>query len=206
MKMLQDDGKLEKTALALPISYSCKFLADNKQAFVNLSSTYTKRTCVPVKSDKIKCQLVLSEMKYVSGDADKKDFAYAFYAQSYMGDARPEAFKDVFFMSEKGVKNTENYFSIKKGESYTINARSNTFEVSLADFESGNFNLQLSANFKTWWTNAYFSELAYSNLSIKEVIVLGQQAAAAPEQNAKTLRASKYDVVVEFKFYLRKVD
>jgi thiol-activated cytolysin len=205
MQMLRDDGKLEKTALALPISYSCKFLADNKQAFVNLFSSYTKRTCVPVKADKIKCQLVLAEMRYVDGDADRKDFAYAFYAQSYKGDMRPPAFQNAFFSSEKGVKNEKSYFPIKKGESYIINERSTPFEVSLADYESGNLSLQLSGHFKTWWTYAYFADLKFSTLSIKEALVLGQQA-AAPEQNAKVLRVQKFDVVVEFKFYLRKVD
>lgn len=206
MQMLRDDGKLEKTALALPISYSCKFLADNKQAFVNLFSSYTKRTCQPVKSDKIKCEFILREIKYVSGDADKKDFAYSFHLQLYKGNQRPPQFQNVFFVAEKGVKNDKDYFTLSKGSSFIIDLKSNVFEVSLDDYNSGNFNLQLDANFKTWWTYSYFSDANVKNISLKEALVIGQQAAASPEQNAKTFQLQKFDVVVEFKYYVRRVD
>lgn len=205
MKMLQDDGKLDKTALALPISYSCKFLADNKQAFVNLFSTYTKRTCVPVKSDKIKCQFVLSEVKYVKGDADSKYFAYGFHLQLYSGNQKPAQYQNLFFVAERGVSNTNDYFTIKKGESVKLDKRSDEFEVSLDDYNSGNFKLQLDANFKTWWTYAYFSPANITSVSLKEALLVGPQA-TSPDVNAKTITMQLYDVTVELKYYVRKVD
>ncbi|MES2849847.1 MAG: thiol-activated cytolysin family protein [Bacteroidota bacterium] len=200
MQMLQDDGKLEKTALALPISYSCKFLADNKQAFVNLFSSYTKRTCKPVKSDRIKAVLKLEKITYVSGDRDEVRWGVIFEAKTYKTEKTTST---PFLMSYKKAwaeSDRPNFIVLKKGSAYEIDVTTAPFEFNIADFQNGEQKIDLRAAvvkidwgvFGDDYTSAFFDK----TVMMKDALKLDSGPAAIP----KTFVVQYEDAKLEFTY------
>jgi len=200
MKMLQDDGRLDKTALALPISYSCKFLADNKQAFVNLYSSYTKRTCQPVTSDKIRAVFKVEKITYISGDRDDVKWGYLIEAKTYKGS--PNAATPFLVSRQRAWFDNDraNYIQLKKGASYDLEIMSDPFEFNIADFQNGEQKVDLHAVIvKVGWGvfgQDYTSGNFNKTVMMKDALKLDQGAAAIP----KTFAVQYEDAKLEFTY------
>jgi len=177
MEMLRDGGTLDKSALALPISYSCKFLADNKQAFVNLYSSYTKRTCKPVKSDIVKAVLKIVKMTSLEQGESTASWGYLVEARTANN---PNIFAEPFLISfQRGYFDNDrtNYVNLKKGDIHEMDLTSKTFEFNINDLRSGKQVLWISARVvEVDYTNILdpddFSPLVQKTVMLREVVNL----------------------------------
>lgn len=144
MRMLRDDGKLDKTALALPISYSCKFLADNKQAFVNLYSSYTKRTCQPVKSNKIKAIIRIDD--FVTLEQPNETNYWGFNINALTGTTNGVDYVTrLSFDKGSNADAAASRVGLKINSPYSIDKTSDVFLIDLNDYNSGKLKLYFSA-------------------------------------------------------------
>ncbi len=206
MAMLRDDGKLDKAALALPISYSCKFLADNRQAFVNLYSSYTKRTCQPVKSDKIKAVFKLEKVRYVEGARDEVKWGYLFQASTYKG---ADPIRGISLISQDKAwseKERPNYILLKKGAEYDVDMSSEPFEFNIADFQNGEQKVKLYAELvKVGWGvfgTDYKSGGSTKTVMMKDALKLDSGPAAIP----RTFAVQYEDAKIEFVYRVEIVN
>lgn len=200
MAMLRDDGKLDKTSLALPISYSCKFLADNKQAFVNLFSSYTKRTCKPVTSNVVKAVFKLEKITYVSGDRDNVRWGYLFEAKTYSGSSGSVTSFLVNHQRAYLDNDRANYITLAKGATYEMDIVSNPFEFNIADFQNGSQKIDFHAKVvKVDWgvfEQDYVSGSFNKTVMMKDALKLDAGPAAMP----KTFVVQYEDAKLEFTY------
>ncbi len=142
IRFIKEGGELDQTSLAVPIAYSCKFLADNKQAYVNLFSSYTKRTCTPVKTNKIKARIKIIDFVSLTQPNDKNDWGFSIDVLTGTTDGvdyNVQLKYDKGSNADAGAKRV----SLKTNEAYSIDVTSNVFDIDLNQYNSGQLKLVL---------------------------------------------------------------
>ncbi len=131
LDMLRDGGSFSAGSVGVPISYVCKYLADNSVARVNLTTNYVKRECRTVAATHEKAVVSLEQIKMLlcdDSDDNTELYSYGFSVDLYNGN---DYIKKIYFngASKKSWK-------VNAGEFKSIGEAGKPFEYLIKELDN----------------------------------------------------------------------